>query len=178
MCVTHYRSVEPNIGPKVQEITSSPAEIVAPPKPPSLSTPLLSNPSSITSAPPVPPPASMSTNPPPPPSGGHMTSSPGLLPIPFNAAPPVMPDAGMGMGFPSSMMMGDEPFAKKQRMDVTDGLIPEQEIITLHPVRVTSVFCVCVCACVYTYMCKLWIYVCMNFIAVEYNCGFLITTMC
>ena len=64
-----------------------------------------------------------------------MTSSPGLLPIPFNAAHPVMPDAGMGMGFPSSMMMGDEPFAKKQRMDVTDGLIPEQEFITLHPVR-------------------------------------------
>ena len=50
-------------------------------------------------------------------------TSPGLLPIPFNAAPPVMPDAGMGMGFPSSMMMADEPFAKKQRMDVTDGLI-------------------------------------------------------
>ena len=23
-----------------------------------------------------------------------------------------MPDAGMGMGFPSSIMMGDEPFAK------------------------------------------------------------------
>ena len=77
-----------------------------------------------------------------------MTSSPGLLPIPFNAAPPVMPDAGMGMGFPSSMMMGDEPFAKKQRMDVTDGLIPEQEFIALHPVRITSVLCVCVCVCV------------------------------
>ena len=126
--------MEPNIGPKVHEITSSPAEIIAPPKPPSLSTPLLSNPSSITSAPPVPPPGSMSTNPPPPPSGGHMTS-PGLLPIPFNAAPPVMPDAGMGMGFPS-MMMGDEPFAKKQRMDVTDGLIPEQEFIAQNPVRI------------------------------------------
>ena len=120
--------MEPNIGPK---ITSSPAEIVAPPKPPSLSTPLLSNPSSITSAPPVPPPANMSINPPPPPSGAHMTS-PGLLPIPFNATPPVMPDAGMGMGFPSSMMM---PFAKKQRMDVTDGLIPEQEFIAQNPVR-------------------------------------------
>ena len=33
------------------------------------------------------------------------------------------------------MMMGDEPFAKKQGMDVMDGLIPEQEFITLHPVR-------------------------------------------
>ena len=110
--------MEPNIRPKVHEVTSSLAEIIAPPKPPSLSVPLLSNPSSITSAPPVPPPGSMSTNPPPPPSGGHMTS-PGLLPIPFNAAPPVMPDTGMGMSFPSSMMMGDEPFAKKQRMDVT-----------------------------------------------------------
>ena len=129
--------MEPNIGPKVHEITSSPAEIIVPPKPPSLSTPLLSNPSSITSAPPVPPPGSMSTNPPPPPSGGHMTS-PGLLPIPFNAAPPVMPDAGMGMGFPS-MMMGDEPFAKKQRMDVTDGLIPEQEFIAQNPVRIIPV---------------------------------------
>ena len=153
MYVTHYRSVEPNVGPKVQEITSSPAENVAPPKPPSLSTPLLSNPSSITSAPPVPPPASMSTNPPPPPSGGHMTSSPGLLPIPFNAAPPVMPDAGMGMGFPSSIMMGDEPFAKKQRMDVTDELIPEQELIALHPVRAISVLFVCAWVCVCVYVC-------------------------
>ena len=77
-----------------------------------------------------------------------MTST-GLLPIPFNAAPPVMPDAGMGMGFPSSVMMGDEPFAKKQRMDVTDGLIPEQEFIALHPVRTISVLCsVCVRVCV------------------------------
>ena len=41
----------------------------------------------------------------------------------------------MGMGFPSSLMMGDEPFAKKQRMDVTDGLIPEQEFIAQNPVR-------------------------------------------
>ena len=72
-----------------------------------------------------------------------MTSSPGLLPIPFNAAPPVMPDAGMGMGFPSSMMMGDEPFAKKQRMDVTNGLIPEQEFIALYPVRVISLYVLC-----------------------------------
>ena len=129
--------MEPNIGPKIHEIPSSPAEIIAPPKPPSLSAPLLSNPSSITSATPVPPPGSMSTNPPPPPSGGHMTS-PGLLPIPFNAAP-VIPDACMGMGFPSSMMMGDEPFAKKQRMDVTDGLIPEQEFIPQNPVRIIPV---------------------------------------
>ena len=110
---------------------------MAPPKPPSLSTPLLSNPSSITSAPPVPPPASMFTNPPPPPSAGQMTS-PGLLPIPFNAAPPVMPDACMGMGFPSSLMMTDEPFAKKQRMDVSNGLIPEQEFIAQNPVRPLS----------------------------------------
>ena len=130
--------MEPNICPKVHEITSSPAEIIAPPKPPSLSTPLLSNPSSITSATPVPPPGSMSTNPPPPPFFGHMTS-PGLLPIPFNAAPPVMSDAGMGMGFPSSMMMGGEPFAKKQRMDVTDRLIPEQEFIAQNPVRIIPV---------------------------------------
>ena len=109
---------------------------MVPPKPPSLTTPLLSNPSSITSAPPVPPPASMSTNPPPPPppSGGHMTS-PGLLPIPFNAAPPIIHDTGIGMGFLSSMMMGDEPFAKKQRMDITDGLIPEREFIAQNPVR-------------------------------------------
>ena len=113
---------------------------MAPPKPPSLSTPLLSNPSSITSAPPVPPPAYIhvyqSFFPP---SGDHMTSS-GLLPIPFNAAPPVMPDAGMGMGFPSSTMMGDEPFAKKQRMDVTDGLIPEQEFIAQNPVRIVELY--------------------------------------
>ena len=80
-------------------------------------------------------------------------TSPGLLPIPFNAAPPVMPDAGMGMGFPSSMMMGDEPFAKKQRMDVTDGLIPEQEFIALHPVRTISVYVLCVCLRVYFSLC-------------------------
>ena len=75
-------------------------------------------------------------------------TSPGLLPIPFNAAP-----AGMGMGFPSSMMMGDEPFAKKQRMDVTDGLIPEQEFIALHPVRTISVYVLCVCVCMCTCVC-------------------------
>jgi len=85
----------------------------------------------------VPPPASMPTNPLPPPSGAHVTS-PGILHIPFNATLPVMSDAGMGMGFPSSMMMGDEPFAKKQRMDVTDGLIPEQGFITQNPVRIIS----------------------------------------
>ena len=51
-----------------------------------------------------------------------------------------MPDTGMGMGFPSSMMMGDEPFAKKQRMDVTDGLIPEQEFIAQNPVRIISLY--------------------------------------
>ena len=95
----------------------------------------------------------MSTNPPPPPSGDHMTGSPGLLPIPFNAAPPVMPDAGMGMGFPSSMMMGDEPFAKKQRMDVTNGLIPEQEFIALYPVRVISLYVLCSTSTVCMYVC-------------------------
>ena len=126
---------------------------MAPLKPPSLSTLLLSNPSSITSASPVPPPASMFSNPPPPLSDGQMTS-PGLLPIPFNAGHPVMPDAGMGMDFPSSMMMTDEPFAKKQRMDVSDGLIPEQEFIAQNPVRpissyVCTMFCPTVAVCMY-----------------------------
>ena len=123
-----YRSLEPNIGPKVLEITSSPAEIVAPPNPPS-----------FTSAPPVPPSASMSTNTPPPASGNHMTISSGLLPNVFNAVPPVMSKDNIWMGFPSSVVIGDEPIAKTQRMDVTDGLIPKQEFIALHPVRVISV---------------------------------------
>ena len=126
--------MEPNIGPKVHEITSSPAEIITPSKPPSLSTPLLRNswPLSITSALSVSPPGSMSTNPPPSPSGGHMTHL-----ILFNAVPPVMPDAGMGMSFPSSKIIGDEPFAKNQRVDVTDGLIPVQEFIVQNPVRIS-----------------------------------------
>jgi len=44
----------------------------------------------------------------------------------------------MGMGFPSAMIMGDKPFAKEQRMDVTDGLIPEQKFIAQNPVRIVK----------------------------------------
>ncbi|XP_065902944.1 splicing factor 3A subunit 1-like [Dysidea avara] len=122
-------SVEPNIGPKIQARSS--AEIIAPPKPPSMTTPLLGTPGHISAAPPVPPPSSMTSTPP---SSGSMTAS-GLLPIPFNAAPPVMPTAGSN--FPPPMMMGEEPFAKRLKMDLTDGLIPEQQFIAQHPGSVT-----------------------------------------
>ena len=100
----------------------------------------------------------MSTNPPPPPSGDHMTISPGLLPIPFNAAPPVIPDAGMGMGFPLSMMMGDEPFSKMQGMDITNGLITRARVYC-------SVSCksdIFICTVFYLYC----LYVCMSVCAV------------
>ena len=52
-----------------------------------------------------------------------------------------MSNVGMAMSFPSSMMMTDEPFAKKQRMDVSDGLIPEQEFIAQIPYCHTYVHC-------------------------------------
>ena len=52
----------------------------------------------------------------------------------------------MGMSFPSSMMMTDESFAKKQRMDVSDGLIPEQEFIVQNPVGpISSYLCTMFC---------------------------------
>ena len=89
--------------------------------------------------------------------------------------------------------MGGEPFAKNQRINVTNGLIPEQEFIALLPVRAISVFCVCawmgvclsvclsaclsvcvcvcasvcVCAWVCVCVCKLWIYVFMKCVVVE-----------
>jgi len=43
-----------------------------------------------------------------------------------------MPTAGGN--FPPPMMMGEEPFAKRQKMDLTDGLIPEQQFIAQNPV--------------------------------------------
>ena len=100
----------------------------------------------------------MSTNPPPPPSGDHMTISPGLLPIPFNAVPPVMSKGDIWMSFPSSMVMGDEPFNKMQRMDITDGLITRARVYCsvscksgIFICTVFYLYCLYVCLCVQYY---------------------------